>query len=96
MHPKIFVRSPINCCVQYCTIIYQDLKRGIKLGDSSKTILTCDKEKNYPFWAEKPAYAPYQPPAAIPSRNPPNPATSSMSKPSSTLKSSSRSTELHN
>ena len=39
----------------------------------------CNPENNYPFWAEKPACAPYQPPTAIPSRHPPKPATSSVS-----------------
>ena len=56
-----------------------------KLGDSSKAILTCNTEMNYPFWAKKPACAPYQPPIAILSRPTLNPATSPTSSLTSIL-----------
>ena len=61
-------------------------RRGpsLPLGDSSMTFLTCNTEKKYLFWAKEPACAPCQPPAAIPSRHPPNSATSSRSSSTST------------
>ena len=53
--------------------------------DSSETFLITQTEKHYAFWATMPNFVRQKPPAATPSRHPPNSTTSRLSHTSTSL-----------
>ena len=71
---KALVRSAKLCLATNLKTI-NTWNTGIQVGDWKPAVLSCNTEKDDPFWSKGPASAPYKPPAVILSRHPPNRVT---------------------